>query len=115
MEAIKKPIKMIGAVKHNRACVKKLISYGVDSRELLRQMHHQGHKELLAIDRGAEQSQNGHSFLLHQLILLCLHLCDVFGGVILAFEPLQRYGIQKVSQSLNVVQCLALIAPGQNQ
>lgn len=60
-------------------------------------MHHQGHKELLAVDRGAEQGQNGHLFFLHQLILLCLHLCDVFGGVILAFEPLQRYSIQKVS------------------
>ena len=57
--------------------------HSIDPRELLGQVHHQGHDELLAVQRGAHQAHDGHLLLLHGLLLLLLHPRDVFGGVVL--------------------------------
>lgn len=53
------------------------VTYSVDSRQLLRELQHDGNEDGLAVQRGAEQLQNGDLLLPHHLLTLILHLLHV--------------------------------------
>lgn len=68
-----------------------LCTYGVDSRQLLRQVQHDGDQDGLAVHGRAEELRDGHLLLPHHLPALLLHLLHVGAHVRGAPQLLQHW------------------------
>ena len=67
-------------------------THGVDARQLLGQLQHDGDEDGLAVQRRAEQLGDGHLLLPHHLPVLALHLLHVGAHVRGPPELLQHCG-----------------------
>lgn len=66
-----------------------MLTHSIDPRELLGKLQDDGDDERLAIERRAEQFQDGHFFLSHHLPALLLHLLHVGAHICCPSELLQ--------------------------
>lgn len=67
------------------------MTYSIDSRQLLRQLQHDGNKDRLAVHGGAEQLGDSHCLLPLHLLALLLHLLHVLAHVVSAPQPHQDW------------------------